>query len=201
MCYLFFLMIRRPPRSTRTDTLFPYTTLFRSAKPKHGAEEASRNALEALRALVGDDLVKVNALIVERMHSPVALIPQLAGHIVAAGGKRLRPMLTLAAARLCGYRGEHHLGLAACVEFIPTATLLHYDVVDESHLRRGIPTANAVWSNQASVLVGDFLFSRAFQLMVSAKSLEVLRILANASATIAEGEIYQLTTEIGRAHV
>src|SRR3546814_19924303 len=103
-------------------------------------------------------------------------------------------MLTLAAARLCGYRGEHHLGLAACVEFIHTATLLHDDVVDESHLRRGIPTANAVWSNQASVLVGDFLFSRAFQLMVSAKSLEVLRILANASATIAEGEIYQLTT-------
>src|SRR3546814_12174830 len=84
------------------------------------------------------------------MHSPVGLIPQLAGHIVAAGGKRLRPMLTLAAARLCGYRGEHHLGLAACVEFIHTATLLHDDVVDESHLRRGIPTANAVWSNQRS---------------------------------------------------
>src|SRR3546814_1750900 len=129
-----------------------------AAEPKHGAEEASRNALEALRALVGDDLVKVNALIVERMHSPVALIPQLAGHIVAAGGKRLRPMLTLAAARLCGYRGEHHLGLAACVEFIHTAKLLHDDVVDESHLRRGLPTAHAVWSNQASVLVGDFLF-------------------------------------------
>ncbi len=165
-----------------------------AAKTDHDASGSSPDALEALRLLLGDDLAKVNALIVERMHSPVPLIPQLAGHIVAAGGKRLRPMLTLAAARLCGYEGEHHLGLAACVEFIHTATLLHDDVVDESHLRRGIPTANAVWSNQASVLVGDFLFSRAFQLMVSARSLEILRILANASATIAEGEIHQLTT-------
>jgi len=165
-----------------------------AAKTDHDARDASRNALDALRAQLGDEMAKVNALIVERMHSPVGLIPQLAGHIVAAGGKRLRPMLTLASARLCGYAGEHHLGLAACVEFIHTATLLHDDVVDESDLRRGRPTANALWSNQASVLVGDFLFSRAFQLMVSAQSLEVLRILAQASATIAEGEIFQLTT-------
>ena len=128
------------------------------------------------------------------MHSPVALIPQLAGHIIAAGGKRLRPMLTLAAARLCGYRGDRHIALAACVEFIHTATLLHDDVVDESDLRRGRATANAVWGNKASVLVGDFLFSRAFQLMVEDGSLRVLEILSRASAVIAEGEVLQLVT-------
>ncbi len=152
------------------------------------------NGLEQLLALVGSDLEDVNRLIVERMHSPVALIPQLAGHIVASGGKRLRPLLTLASARLCGYRGERHLGLAACVEFIHTATLLHDDVVDESGLRRGKSTANAIWGNKASVLVGDFLFSRAFQLMVADGSLEILRILSNASAVIAEGEVQQLLT-------
>ncbi|GAB5470347.1 MAG: polyprenyl synthetase family protein [Rhodospirillales bacterium] len=154
----------------------------------------SMNGLDRLLTLVGDDLQAVNRLIVQRMHSPVVLIPQLAGHIVASGGKRLRPLLTLAAARLCGYRGERHLGLAACVEFIHTATLLHDDVVDESGLRRGKSTANAIWGNKASVLVGDFLFSRAFQLMVADGSLEVLRILSNASAVIAEGEVQQLIT-------
>ncbi|MBM3559190.1 MAG: polyprenyl synthetase family protein [Alphaproteobacteria bacterium] len=128
------------------------------------------------------------------MQSDVALIPQLAGHIVAAGGKRIRPLLTLASARLCSYGGDHHVGLAAAVEFIHTATLLHDDVVDESALRRGRDTANAVWGNQASVLVGDFLFSRAFRLMVEAGSLAVLDILANASAVIAEGEVAQLVT-------
>ncbi|WP_374443901.1 polyprenyl synthetase family protein [Stella sp.] len=151
-------------------------------------------SLEPLTRLVGDDLARVNQRIVDHMHSPVALIPQLAGHIVAAGGKRLRPMLTLAAAQLCGYRGDRHVALAACVEFIHTATLLHDDVVDESDLRRGIATANAVWGNKASVLVGDFLFSRAFQLMVADGSLEVLRILSHASAVIAEGEVLQLVT-------
>jgi octaprenyl-diphosphate synthase len=150
--------------------------------------------LEALGALVAADLSKVNQLIVQRMHSPVALIPQLAGHIIAAGGKRLRPMLTLAAARLCGYRGERHIGLATCVEFIHTATLLHDDVVDESVLRRGQESANAVWGNKPSVLVGDFLFSRAFQLMVQDGSLDVLAILSDASAIIAEGEVRQLMT-------
>ena len=128
------------------------------------------------------------------MQSPVPLIPQLAGHLIAAGGKRLRPMLTLASARLCGYRGGRHQALAACVEFIHTATLLHDDVVDESHLRRGLATANAVWGNKASVLVGDFLFSRAFQLMVDDGSLRVLEILSGASAVIAEGEVLQLIT-------
>jgi len=155
---------------------------------------AAPNGLDRLLALVGDDLLQVNRLIVEKMHSPVALIPQLAGHIVAAGGKRLRPLLTLATARLCGYRGQRHHALAACVEFIHTATLLHDDVVDESALRRGRATANAIWGNKASVLVGDFLFSRAFQLMVEDGSLEVLAILSRASAVIAEGEVQQLLT-------
>ncbi len=151
-------------------------------------------SLDSLTTLVGADLEAVNRHIVQHMHSPVALIPQLAGHIIAAGGKRLRPRLTLAAARLCGYRGERHIALAACVEFIHTATLLHDDVVDESGLRRGRATANAVWGNKASVLVGDFLFSRAFQLMVADGSLKVLEILSQASAVIAEGEVLQLVT-------
>ncbi|WP_298215413.1 polyprenyl synthetase family protein [Acidocella sp.] len=137
----------------------------------------------------------VNEAILARMDSPVALIPQLAAHIVAAGGKRMRPLLTLAAARLCGYQGERQIKLAACVEFIHTATLLHDDVVDESKLRRGFASANALFGNQASVLVGDFLFSRSFELMVEDGSQEVLRILAAASATIAEGEVLQLTTQ------
>src|SRR5205823_10259355 len=131
-------------------------------------------------------------VIVTRMHSPVALIPQLAGHIVSAGGKRLRPMLTLGCARLCGYRGERHLALAAAVEFIHTATLLHDDVVDASGLRRGRDTANAVWGNKPAVLVGDFLFSRAFELMVEDGSLRILEILSHTAAVIAEGEVAQL---------
>jgi octaprenyl-diphosphate synthase len=162
-----------------------------------GAEkkQAAVPSLDVLHGLVKHDLAAVNRLIMEKMQSPVALIPQLAGHIIAAGGKRLRPMLTLAAARLCDYgEGERHCALAACVEFIHTATLLHDDVVDESLLRRGLDSANAVWGNQASVLVGDFLFSRSFELMVEDGSLEVLRILSNASAVIAEGEVLQLVT-------
>ncbi len=145
--------------------------------------------------LLQPDLEACNRTIVARMDSPVALIPQLAAHIVAAGGKRLRPLLTLACARLCGYGGERHVKLAACVEFIHTATLLHDDVVDESLLRRGLASANAVFGNQASVLVGDFLFARAFQLMVEDGSLEVLSILSRAAATIAEGEVLQLVTQ------
>ncbi|HLN23823.1 MAG TPA: polyprenyl synthetase family protein [Patescibacteria group bacterium] len=151
-------------------------------------------SLDALSALVNDDLAKVNVAIVDRMHSPVALIPQLAGHIIAAGGKRLRPMLTLAAAKLCGHTGQRHIKLAACVEFIHTATLLHDDVVDESSLRRGLASANAVWGNKPSVLVGDFLFSRSFELMVEDGSLSVLAILSHASSVIAEGEVLQLIT-------
>jgi octaprenyl-diphosphate synthase len=150
--------------------------------------------LDRLTGILQADLVRVNALIVERMQSPVRLIPELAGHIVAAGGKRLRPMLTLASARMCGYCGDRHIALAASVEFIHTATLLHDDVVDASDLRRGLATANALWGNKPSVLVGDFLFSRAFQLMVEDGSLEVLDILSTASAVIAEGEVLQLLT-------
>ncbi len=151
-------------------------------------------AIDALAALAAEDMRAVNHTIVERMQSPVALIPQLAGHLVAAGGKRLRPMLTIAAARLCGHQGERHVKLAACVEFIHTATLLHDDVVDGSELRRGLTSANALFGNKPSVLVGDFLFSRAFELMVEDGSLDVLRILSRASSVIAEGEVLQLVT-------
>ena len=151
-------------------------------------------SLDSLSELVADDIKTVNQLIVQRMASPVKMIPELAGHIVAAGGKRLRPMLTLAAARMCGYSGTRHIALAACIEFIHTATLLHDDVVDESDLRRGLASANAVWGNKASVLVGDFLFSRSFELMVEDGSLLVLGILSNTSAAIAEGEVMQLVT-------
>ena len=151
-------------------------------------------SLVALSTLTSSDLKEVNDLIIRAMASEVTLIPQLAGHIVAAGGKRLRPMLVLAAARMCGYQGDRHIGLATCVEFIHTATLLHDDVVDESNLRRGLATANAVWGNQASVLVGDFLFSRSFELMVADGSLDVLGVLSKASSVIAEGEVLQLIT-------
>ncbi|MGB1027868.1 MAG: polyprenyl synthetase family protein, partial [Rhodospirillaceae bacterium] len=159
-------------------------------------EERSKKsqALDVLTALVQKDLDAVNAVILDRMQSPVVLIPQLAGHIIAAGGKRLRPLLTLAAAKLCGYEGDRQAKLAACVEFIHTATLLHDDVVDESELRRGQDSANAIWGNKASVLVGDFLFSRSFELMVEDGSLRVLEILCGASSIIAEGEVHQLMT-------
>lgn len=157
-------------------------------------EDRSKTPLDALNAFVSDDMKAVNALILRRMESQVDLVPQLAGHIIAAGGKRLRPLLTLGAARLCGYTGSRHTALATCVEFIHTATLLHDDVVDESNLRRGQESANAVWGNQASVLVGDFLFSRSFELMVEDGSLDVLRILSHASSVIAEGEVLQLMT-------
>jgi len=161
----------------------------------HPGARAEEDALHVLAALVEHDIAACNRTIVARMDSPVALIPQLAAHIVAAGGKRLRPLLTLAAAKLCGYTGTRHTKLAACVEFIHTATLLHDDVVDESALRRGLASANAVFGNKASVLVGDFLFARAFQLMVEDGSLQVLAVLSRAAATIAEGEVLQLVTQ------
>lgn len=150
--------------------------------------------LDDLTALVAEDLSAVNEIIIQNMQSSVELIPQLAGYLIAAGGKRLRPVLTLAAANLCGYSGDKHRLLAAVVEFIHSATLLHDDVVDESDLRRGLASANAVFGNKASVLVGDFLFSRSFEMMVRVGSLDVLRILSRASAVIAEGEVLQLRT-------
>ncbi len=150
---------------------------------------------ERLTGLVADDLAAVSDLIVERMSSEHApRIPAISAHLIEAGGKRLRPILTLAASQLCGYSGGDHVKLAATVEFIHTATLLHDDVVDESHQRRGRQTANILWDNKSSVLVGDYLFSRAFQLMVETGSLAVLDILSNASAVIAEGEVLQLST-------
>ena len=149
---------------------------------------------ERLAASLADDLSGVNALIRDRMASKHApRIPEVTAHLVEAGGKRLRPMLTLASARLLGYEGEDHLRLAATVEFIHTATLLHDDVVDESAQRRGRPTANLLWDNKSSVLVGDYLFARSFQLMTDTGSIDVLRILSDAAATIAEGEVLQLT--------
>lgn len=149
---------------------------------------------DRLAAYLAGDMDKVGTLIAERMASEHApRIPEVTAHLVGAGGKRLRPMLTLAAARMCGYDGPYHVHLAATVEFIHTATLLHDDVVDESQQRRGRPTANLLWDNQSSVLVGDYLFARSFQLMTEPGSMRVMKILSNAAATIAEGEVLQLT--------
>ncbi len=150
-------------------------------------------SLDPILGLTAGDMNAVNAVILDRMQSQIPLIPELAGHLIAGGGKRMRPMLTLSSARLIGYTGTRHHRLAAAVEFIHTATLLHDDVVDGSDLRRGRRTANIIWGNPASVLVGDFLFSRSFELMVEDGSLKVLKILSNASAVIAEGEVNQLT--------
>ena len=152
-------------------------------------------SLDAMVALVAADLNAVNQVILDRMQSQIPLIPTLAGHLISGGGKRMRPMLTLACASLLDYPGTRHYKLAAAVEFIHTATLLHDDVVDGSGLRRGKRTANVIWGNPATVLVGDFLFSRSFELMVEDGSLKVLRILSNASAVIAEGEVNQLTAQ------
>ncbi len=154
-------------------------------------------SLEPLLALCTDDMGRVDREIVSRMRSQVPLIPELANHLVGAGGKRMRPLLTVAAARLCGYSEatDRHIKLATCVEFIHSATLLHDDVVDVSALRRGKPTANTVYGDKASVLVGDFLFTRAFELMVEVGSLDVLGVLSNASSTIAEGEVLQLVSQ------
>jgi len=152
-------------------------------------------SLDPLMALVADDMNSVNAVILDRMQSRIPLIPELAGHLIAGGGKRMRPMLTLACARLLEYGGSRHHKLAAAVEFIHTATLLHDDVVDGSGMRRGRKTANIIWGNSASVLVGDFLFSRSFELMVEDGSVKVLKILSHASAVIAEGEVNQLTAQ------
>ena len=164
------------------------------APTPRAAPEGAREAPERLAAMLACDMESVGALIATRMASEHApRIPEVTAHLVGAGGKRVRPLLTVAAARLCGYEGGDHVKLAATVEFIHTATLLHDDVVDESRQRRGRPTANLLWDNQSSVLVGDYLFARSFQLMVECGSLRVLDILSGAAATIAEGEVLQLT--------
>jgi len=157
--------------------------------------EAALGPFERLQAVLAPEMVAVNTLIRERMSSEHApRIPEISAHLIEAGGKRLRPLLTLAAAHLAGYEGKDHVKLAAVVEFIHTATLLHDDVVDESAQRRGRATANILWDNKSSVLVGDYLFARAFRLMIETGDMRVLDILSNAAAVIAEGEVLQLTT-------
>lgn len=155
-------------------------------------EGGPQPSLEPLVKLTAQDMALINELILEKAQSHVELIPQLAGHLINSGGKRIRPMLTVAAARLCGYSGLHHVKLAMSVEFMHTATLLHDDVVDESDMRRGKEAARIIWGNQASVLVGDYLLGQAFKMMVETGSLECLRILSDAACIIAEGEVLQL---------
>ncbi len=157
-------------------------------------------SLESVQQLAAADMLRVDALIRTSLDSDVVLIAQIAEHIIGGGGKRLRPMLHVLAARAAGYNGDQHIKLAAVIEFIHTSTLLHDDVVDESGLRRGRQTANALWGNSASVLVGDFLYSRAFQLMVDLDSMPVMRVLADTTNTIAEGEVLQLLN-IGKADI
>ncbi|HAI69952.1 MAG TPA: octaprenyl diphosphate synthase [Gammaproteobacteria bacterium] len=148
--------------------------------------------IAAIQTLINHDMQAVNALIQKRLHSDVALVNQVGHYIINSGGKRLRPMLLLLTARAFAYQGTYHINLAAIIEFIHTATLLHDDVVDASELRRGQETANSVWGNETSVLVGDFLYSRAFQMMVDVKNMHVMEILSNATNVIAEGEVLQL---------
>jgi octaprenyl-diphosphate synthase len=156
------------------------------------AFEEKPSGIEKLVGLTRDDMERVNATILSRTGSSVTMIPEVANHLISSGGKRLRPMLTIAAANLCGYKGEGHLKLAASVEFMHTATLLHDDVVDESDMRRGKPAARMVWGNEASVLVGDFLLGQAFKMMVEVGSLACLDVLSTAASVIAEGEVMQL---------
>ena len=148
--------------------------------------------IDEIRTLVRDDLSAVDRRIRERLHSEIALVDEVSSYIIASGGKRLRPLLVLLTARAAGYRGDRHIDAAALIEFIHTATLLHDDVVDGSSMRRGQDTANKVWGNEISVLVGDFLYSRAFQMMADMGSLALMRIMADATNTIAEGEVLQL---------
>ncbi|MGF1545247.1 MAG: polyprenyl synthetase family protein [Parvularculaceae bacterium] len=176
-------------------SLAPPQTSTLSASRADGEASDFAAAVGALRALCANDLEAVDAALLESLSSPVAMIPQLAGHLIKAGGKRLRPLLTLASARACGVVDDRHIKLAAAVELIHGATLLHDDVVDGSKLRRGLSTANVLWGDKESVLVGDFVFSRAFELMVDVGDLDVLRILSRAAGVIAEGEVLQLATQ------
>ena len=163
-----------------------------SSTNKDTTKDSDDLSIDEIYQLIGDDLSAVNLLIKKRLHSEVALINQLSNYIIYSGGKRLRPVLVLLSARAFGYEGSQHTNLAGIVEFIHTATLLHDDVVDASNKRRGNDTANAIWGNEAAVLVGDFLYSRAFQMMVDCNSMRVMEILSDATNTIAEGEVLQL---------
>ncbi len=155
---------------------------------------AERASISPLVEITAAGMQRVNHLVIERTSSDVAIIPEVARYLIDSGGKRLRPMMTIAAAGACGYRGDADVKLATCVEFMHTATLFHDDVVDESHTRRGKPAARLVWGNQESVLVGDFLLGQAFKMMVDVGSLEALEVLSAAAVTIAEGEVMQLAT-------
>ncbi len=155
-------------------------------------EKPKGETIDRLVGLLKDDMARVNETILARTGSDVMMIPEVAQHLISSGGKRLRPMLTLATAQLARYSGQGHIKLAASVEFMHTATLLHDDVVDESDLRRGKPSARKVWGNEASVLVGDFLLGQAFKMMVEVGSLQCLDVLSTAAAVIAEGEVMQL---------
>ncbi len=172
--------------------MFAETILYPPPHPVTPPAPQAPARIDAVRALIADDVCAVDALIRKRLHSDVLLINQLGHYIINSGGKRLRPQLVVLSAKAFGYTGNQHINLAAVIEFIHTATLLHDDVVDGSDLRRGRDTANAIWGNEASVLVGDFLYSRAFEMMVEAGSMRVMEILANATNTIAEGEVMQL---------
>jgi octaprenyl-diphosphate synthase len=156
-------------------------------------EEKPSSGVDALSLLTKADMSRVNDTILARTGSDVTMIPEVANHLISSGGKRLRPMLTLATANLCNYKGDGHLKLAASVEFMHTATLLHDDVVDASDMRRGKPAARMLWGNEASVLVGDFLLGQAFKMMVEVGSLPCLDVLSTAAAVIAEGEVMQLS--------
>ncbi|MDH3979777.1 MAG: polyprenyl synthetase family protein [Gammaproteobacteria bacterium] len=155
-------------------------------------DQSAEFSITTLRELLAGDLQDVDTLIRGSLHSDVALINQLSHYIINSGGKRLRPMLVLLSANACRYQGDQHINLAAVIEFIHTATLLHDDVVDASQLRRGNLTANAMWGNEASVLVGDFLYSRAFEMMVNANDMRIMEIMSHTTNTIAEGEVLQL---------
>lgn len=157
-------------------------------------QKAAKAGIEPLMQLVAADMERVNALILSKTGSEVQMIPEVAKHLIDSGGKRLRPMLTLAAAQMCGYGKDHHITLAASVEFMHTATLLHDDVVDQSDMRRGKKAARMLWGNEASVLVGDFLLGQAFRMMVDTGSLKALDVLSHAATVIAEGEVLQLAT-------
>jgi octaprenyl-diphosphate synthase len=166
--------------------------LFFMAHIVNTMDSVSRMDFKAIQELISEDMQNVNSLIQKRLHSEIVLVNQLSHYIIASGGKRLRPMLSLLAARACGYAGDQHINIAAIVEFIHTATLLHDDVVDESDMRRGKDTANNIWGNQAAVLVGDFLYSRSFEMMIDVGEMRVMEILAQTTNIIAEGEVLQL---------
>ncbi len=192
-------MVGEVPCASGNGSLLPVRDTGSSVRPMgvvikfEGGAEQPKATLDALVNLTAQDMRRVNELILEKAESHVELIPELARHLIDSGGKRIRPMMTLAAARMCGYDGTLHLKLAMAVEFMHTATLLHDDVVDESDMRRGKQAARVIWGNQASVLVGDYLLGQAFRMMVDTGSLDCLRILSNAACVIAEGEVLQLS--------